>query len=64
MGDNGLSAYRLYLLDGAGKIESAEWIEADADEDALRQAHLMVDGVSFELWERERLVERRQKGED
>jgi len=50
-----LPAYRLYRLDGAGKITNAEWIEADADEDAVRQAHV-TDGARFELWERDRLV--------
>jgi hypothetical protein len=58
-----LPAYRLYRLDGAGKISSAEWIEAEADEEALRQANAMVDGArNFELWERRRLVARTQSG--
>ena len=57
-----LPAYRLYRLDGAGKITSADWIAADADEDALRQAHLMVDGANFELWERKRLIGRVRNG--
>ena len=54
-----LPAYRLYRLDGAGKIISAEWIAADADDDALRAAHQMIDGARFELWERKRLVSRK-----
>jgi hypothetical protein len=54
-----LPAYRLYRLDGAGKISTAEWIAADADDDALREARRLVDGTGFELWERKRLVGRR-----
>ena len=62
-GGCGVPAYRLYRLDGAGKITNAEWIEAEADERALRQARLMVDGTpSFELWDRKRLVARFRNG--
>jgi len=54
-----LPAYRLYRLDGAGKITTAEWLEADADEEALHRAHALVDGApSVELWERGRLIAR------
>jgi hypothetical protein len=52
-----LPTYRLYRLDGAGNISSAEWIEASADNDALDQASKLTDGASFELWERGRLVD-------
>jgi len=58
LGGCALPAYRLYRLDGAGKIISAEWIAADADDDALREAHRMIDGARFELWDRKRLVSR------
>jgi hypothetical protein len=51
-----LPTYRLYRLDGAGKISNAEWIEADADKEALRRASKLADGGRFELWERGRLV--------
>ena len=50
--------YRLYRLDGAGKIMNAEWIEAGGDEDALVEARQRSDAGSFELWEKNRLVER------
>ena len=50
--------YRLYRLDGAGKIMNAEWIEAGGDEDALAEARQRSDAGSFELWEKNRLVER------
>jgi hypothetical protein len=57
-----LPNYRLYRLDGAGKITTAEWIEANADEEALRQAHAVVDGKAFELWERQRLIAAKKAG--
>jgi len=56
-----LPNYRLYRLDGAGKITAAEWIEAAHDEAALRKAN-GLDARTFELWERNRLVARRQPG--
>ena len=49
---------RLYRLDGAGKISSAEWIEAADDEDAERQARDGNSDGMVELWDRNRLVAR------
>jgi len=54
-----LPSYRLYRLDGAGKIVAADWIAADADDDALRYAEEREPEGRFELWERGRLVGRR-----
>ena len=54
----GLHGYRLYRLDGAGNIMSADWIEAESDADALKEVRQQVDGVRYELWARDRLVER------
>ncbi|MFL6731664.1 MAG: hypothetical protein ACJ8EP_04905 [Sphingomicrobium sp.] len=51
-----MPAYRLYRLDGAGKIVSADWIEADADAEAARQAQELMNGNRFELWQRNRLL--------
>jgi len=51
-----LPTYRLYRLDGAGKITSADWIEADSDEDAIREARERDGSGHVELWERNRLV--------
>jgi hypothetical protein len=51
-----VTSYRLYRLDGAGKIVSADWLEAEADEEALRLARERVDGAGFELWDRKRLI--------
>jgi hypothetical protein len=53
-----LPNYRLYRLDGAGKIASAEWIEAEADVQALNEARSRAESTSFELWDKSRLVER------
>jgi hypothetical protein len=53
-----LPTYRLYRLDGVGKIVAAGWIEADHDEEAMRQAQeeTRASGGTYELWERNRLV--------
>jgi hypothetical protein len=58
-GDFGaLPNYRLYRLDGAGKIMSAEWIDAPGDAEALGDARSRAESGSFELWEKHRLIER------
>ena len=63
LGGTALPAYRLYRLDGAGKITSAEWLDSDSDDDAVRSARDLMDGApSFELWDRERLVARVRNG--
>jgi hypothetical protein len=54
-----LPNYRLYRLDGAGKISAAEWLEAADDDQALRQARTRCTTGTFELWDRYRLVGRR-----
>jgi hypothetical protein len=53
-----LPTYRLYRLDGAGKISTAEWIEAADDEQARLKAHESLNGANHELWDRNRLVGR------
>jgi hypothetical protein len=58
-----LPNYRLYRLDGAGKIANAEWIEASEDDDALREAKTRADSASFELWQQHRLVQRYRAGD-
>ena len=49
--------YRLYLLDGAGRISTAEWLEAADDEEACRKARAQCPSGNFELWQRHRLVD-------
>ena len=53
--------YRLYRLDGAGKIVSADWIEAHSDAQALNDARRDCGGY-FELWDRDRLIESARPG--
>ena len=56
-GVSALATYRLYRLDGAGRISAAEWIEAADDEQARLRARGQSSG-RYELWERNRLVHR------
>lgn len=51
-----MGTYRLYCLDGVGKVVSAEWIDANDDEAAIEAAKAMVDGHICELWARSRFV--------
>ena len=51
-----MTSYRLYRLDGAGKITSAEWIDADGDAAAVEQARALGRTGICELWDRKRLV--------
>jgi hypothetical protein len=53
-----LPNYRLYRLDRAGKITTAEWVEADGDYDAFEKARTRCKIGAFELWDRNRLVGR------
>lgn len=53
-----MAHYRLYCLDGTGKISTAEWLEADADENAIHSAKDLKKNVPCELWDRDRLVAR------
>ena len=51
-----MSTYRLYRLDKAGRIESADWIEADGIQDAAREARARIGHDRFELWQGGRLL--------
>ena len=50
--------YRLYRLDGAGRISGAEWIEAEDDDAVRARAQSDPQSGSYEIWDRNRLVER------
>ena len=51
-----LRNYRLYRLDGAGKIASAEWLSAEDDDHAAIQARDGEILSTLEIWDRNRLV--------
>jgi hypothetical protein len=54
-----MAEYRLYCLDGAGRISLAEWIDADTDEEAIAKARKIEHGaIKCEVWQRNRLVAR------
>ena len=53
-----MPAYRIYCLDGAGKVWAAEWIEARSDAAALEAARRFTDAVHCEVWDGQRLVGR------
>jgi hypothetical protein len=56
--DYNVETYRLYCLDGVGKVASAEWIEAEEDSGAIAAAEDMRQGRACELWQNSRLVAR------
>lgn len=56
-GASQLPNYRLYQLDGAGRIDAAEWIDAVDDDDARGKARARARSGQYELWEGKRLVE-------
>lgn len=58
VGGERVASYRLYRLDGAGRINAAEWIDAADDGDARSKARGQCQSGRFELWEGKRLVER------
>ena len=51
-------SYRLYCLDGVGKIVTAEWIDAADDAEAARIARANKSTLAREVWDRTRLVTR------
>ena len=54
-----MPAYRLYYLDGAGRVDSADWVEAEDDSSAGEAARQLLDkGVYAELWLGQRFVTR------
>lgn len=50
-----MPAYRLYHLDGAGRVNSAEWLEAADDSAATGLAlKIPLKAVTAELWQGKR----------
>ena len=54
-------AYRVYEVDGAGRIAKGHWIDADDDQSALESARSRFP-CAFELWLGGRLVARIDEG--
>jgi hypothetical protein len=52
-----MTSYRLYCMDGAGRIDLADWIEAEDDAKALANARELKNGaLRCEVWQGNRLV--------
>jgi hypothetical protein len=51
-----MGIYRLYCMDGDGRIATADWIEASSDDEAIVLARSKKLSVACELWDRDRLV--------
>jgi len=50
-------AYRLYCLDGTGRISEADWIEAKDDNEAVAAARrLKSNAIKCEIWSADRMV--------
>ena len=56
-----MPAYRLYRLDGAGRIDTAEWLDAASEEGAVSEARKRFPGGGFELWHKQQLVLRERR---
>ena len=56
-----MPAYRVYRVDGAGKILSADWVDVTDDEAAIAAARASSDGGACELWQQQRLVARLER---
>ena len=50
------TTYRYYCLDDAGHLHSAEWFEAENDEDAVAKVEAMHPDALCEIWHGGRLV--------
>ena len=50
------TTYRHYCLDGVGHLHSAEWFEAESDEDAVAQIETKHPDSVNEIWHGARLV--------
>lgn len=56
-GGRRMITYRVYCMDGEGRIHLADWIDAKDDVAALQQARaLKRDAIKCEVWQKDRLV--------
>jgi hypothetical protein len=48
--------YRYYHLDGLGRLEGADWFDADSDADAIAHISVKHPDSKCEIWKGQRLV--------
>jgi len=54
-----MADYRVYCMDGSGKITLAHWVEASDDDDAIRKTEAVKgDAPRCEIWLKSRLIAR------
>ncbi|NUR44644.1 MAG: hypothetical protein HOP91_00590 [Sphingomonas sp.] len=53
-----MGKYRVYRLDGVGKIRSVEWLDALDDRFALEGARAIAEAGGCEVWQLNRKVGR------
>ena len=51
-----MTSYRLYSIDGAGKIVGAQWLDAPSDHEAVDVARTLNIANKCEVWNRTKLV--------
>lgn len=57
-----VKSYRVYCFDGASRITAAESIQATTDEEAMDAGRKLFECFRIEVWDRDRLVGRHQRG--
>ena len=58
-----MADYRVYCMDGSGKITLAHWVEASDDDEAIRKTEAVKgDAPRCEIWLKSRLVARLSRG--
>lgn len=53
-----MASYRVYFLNGQGRIMRAVDLACDTDDEAVAQARDLASGQAVELWDRARLIGR------
>ncbi len=54
-----MADYRVYCMDGSGKITLAHWVQASDDDEAICKTQaLKGDALRCEIWLKSRLVAR------
>lgn len=54
-----MADYRLYCLNSSGRIDLADWVEADTDDEVIEKVReLKPDAHRCEIWLKDRLIAR------